>query len=65
MKQNIQKISINVGTNVLDKIDNYANELGVNRSAAITFLCNQYFNSIEAMSTLKDTTKVLEENKKQ
>ena len=65
MKQNIQKISINIGTNVLDKIDSYANEMGVNRSAAITFLCNQYLNGIEAMSTLKDTTKVLEENKKQ
>lgn len=65
MKQNIQKISINIGTNVLDKIDSYANEMGVNRSAAITFLCNQYFNGIEAMSTLKDTTKVLGENKKQ
>ena len=46
MKQNIQKISINIGTNVLDKIDSYANEMGVNRSAAITFLCNQYFSGM-------------------
>lgn len=63
MKNNIQKISINIGTNVLDKIDQYANEMGVNRSAAITFLCNQYFQGIEAMTTLKDTTKMVEEQK--
>lgn len=63
MKQNIQKISINIGTNVLDKVDQYANEMGVNRSAAITFLCNQYFQGIEAMATLKDTTKMVEEHK--
>lgn len=63
MKQNIQKISINIGTNVLENIDKYAQELGVNRSAAITFLCSQYFNGLEAMHTLQDSVEVVNNSK--
>lgn len=56
----IKKVSINMGSNVLEQIDKYAEDLGVNRSAAITFLCNHYFTSLKAMQMVEETKNIVD-----
>ena len=38
-----KKISMNIDTTLLSKIDNFAEVMGVNRSSAIAFISNIYF----------------------
>lgn len=61
MKENaIKKVTINMGSNVLEQVDNYAMNLGVNRSAAITFLCNHYFTGLKAMEAMETTGSIVQ-----
>ena len=45
MKQ--KKISMNIDTKLLSKIDNFAEAMGVNRSSAIAFISNIYFCNLQ------------------
>lgn len=44
-----KKINVYLPENILSKIDEYANEFGVNRSAMIAFITKQYIDQQEVV----------------
>lgn len=47
-----QRINLNMDERLLAKIDAYANAMGVNRTAAICFLCSSQLMQGEAIAVL-------------
>lgn len=56
----LKKISMNLDTNVLSAIDAYAASMGVNRSAAISFLVMTQLTQTEALKTMGQAISILE-----
>ncbi len=47
-----ERFNVSMKKNVVDMIDNYASEIGVSRSAFITFACVEYLKTRDAMNNL-------------
>ena len=54
-----QRINLNIDERLLAKIDAYANAMGVNRTAAICFLCSTQLMQSEALTILSGAVDVL------
>lgn len=60
------RISLNLPSDMVDKIDSYAKSMNINRTAAITVLCNQaleYSDIVSSLPSLLELAKK-EENSK-
>jgi metal-responsive CopG/Arc/MetJ family transcriptional regulator len=49
----MKRVNINFDEDLLQKIDDYAKKLGVNRSATISMLCSEHLDQKEALNTLQ------------
>lgn len=54
-----QRINLNIDERLLAKIDAYANAMGVNRTAAICFLCSSQLLQNEAVSAISSAVDVI------
>ena len=54
-KSSSTRVNLYLPNNMLEKVDNLANELCLSRSACVTMLCSTYFTQQKAMDTMKDT----------
>ncbi len=52
MKQETVKVNMNIAKSVLTKIDDYAEKMGLNRSATITMIASSYFNQLESVDQM-------------
>lgn len=59
----MKRININVPLDTLTKIDEYADRMTINRTAAILVLVNLSLDSQKAMNTLDDLMKMVKEEK--
>ena len=50
------KTSISLAPQIMEKVDNYAADLGINRSAALSMLIKQAFDYQEQVKTIADFT---------
>lgn len=57
------KINISLKKSLLEKIDAYADYLGLSRSAFMCYCCSQYINAHEGMSKIKDLVEIMKEFK--
>ena len=55
---------MNYDEELLDRIDAYAKRMNVNRTAAISFIVNQYFQSVDTVNTLDRALKIIDEKEK-
>lgn len=61
-----KRISINVPTETLNRIDDYATKMNINRTSAIVVLCNQMLdntNAMDALSAIKDMMTTMDKAK--
>lgn len=54
MAREVKRININIPIDTLDKIDEYADKMTINRTAAILVLVNLSLDSQRTMSTLEE-----------
>lgn len=54
MAREVKRININIPIDTLEKIDEYADKMTINRTAAILVLVNLSLDSQRAMSTLEE-----------
>jgi predicted DNA-binding protein len=59
-----RSISFTVTDEMEEYLNNLSNELGINRSAVITMIINQYKQGVDTINTLSKAMKMTEENKK-
>lgn len=65
-KTQLQRVNINLPTSLVEKVKEYANQLGVNTTSAYIFLLNQALNqkdSIAGLSILAELSKKIELDK--
>jgi len=62
-KTKVAKINISLKPQLLEKIDQFADELGINRSAFICLCCSNYINAQEGMARIKDLMSIMNELK--
>lgn len=58
-------ISLRFNENLLKDIDNYAENMNVSRTAAITFIVSNYLKSIQSVDTLRTITEIYENERKE
>jgi metal-responsive CopG/Arc/MetJ family transcriptional regulator len=63
MARELQKISFNIPTLLLDRIDEYADSVGINRTAAINLLISNSLDQQKALSSIDVITKMFKELK--
>lgn len=49
-----KKVQISIDDSLLERIDNYADNNYLTRSGLVTIATNQYLNSVEVISAVKD-----------
>lgn len=54
MAREVKRININIPIDTLEKIDEYADKMTINRTAAILVLVNLSLDNQRAMSTLEE-----------
>lgn len=75
IKDEAVKINISIKRSMFEKIDRYADELGMNRSAFVSMCCAQYINAqegiikvqnmIELMKNLNSKIELTQDDKEQ
>ena len=63
MAREVRRININVPVETLERIDNYADTMSINRTSAILVLISQAMDSQKAMSDLGELLRVYQEEK--
>jgi predicted DNA-binding protein len=58
-----RSISFTVNDDIENYLNNLSEKLGMNRSAVITMIINQYRQGNEALNTLKQSMQLIEEEK--
>lgn len=53
VRANATRITITMTNAVLERVDEYAEEVGVSRASAISVLCSSMLNSIDMTKSLK------------
>lgn len=59
MKTNKQAIGLRLNNDLLEKVDRYALDMGVNRTAAISVILSMYFESKENIQALNNITNLI------
>ncbi len=52
MKQETVRVNMNIAKSVLEKIDEHAAKMGLNRSATITMIASSYFDQRESVDKM-------------
>lgn len=53
MDNEVKRLSINLPSLLIEKLDSYAKELNINRTAALTVALSLFFREQDALQTLK------------
>lgn len=62
-KDRVTKINISLKKPLLTKIDKFASDLGINRSAFICLCCSQYINAQEGMARMQSLVDIMNDLK--
>lgn len=60
-KQDCTRVSLNLSTQLVKKIDDYAKSMNVNRTSAICFLINNQFSQLEAIKAINKASSLIEQ----
>jgi len=53
MENEVKRLSLNLPTSLVEKLDSYAEELHINRTAALSVALSTFFREQDAIKTLK------------
>lgn len=53
VRANATRVTITMTNAILERVDEYAEELGISRASAISVLCSSMLNSIDMTKSLK------------
>lgn len=59
----LQRINMNLSDTLVKKIDSYAKDMGINRSAAISVLLSTQLQQQEALGTMKSLVEFVDKEK--
>lgn len=59
MKRKTVKVNMNISETVLAKIDTYAEQIGLNRSATMTLIASTFFNQQESVEKMGKAIELL------
>ena len=62
MARELKRLNINMPVDLVERIDEYADRMSINRSSAINVLCNTALDAQQSMNTLEELTRLLREN---
>lgn len=62
MAREIRRLNINMPVELIDRIDEYAERMSINRTSAVNVLCNTALDAQQSMNTLEELTRLLREN---
>jgi metal-responsive CopG/Arc/MetJ family transcriptional regulator len=54
MAKNITRVTVNLNSELVQQVDKYADDMNINRTAAVAVLLSQAVNSQKAMSDIGD-----------
>lgn len=57
------RVNFNLPAETVEKIDDYANRMNINRTTAVIVLCNQMLDSMKATESIKELSKALDDMK--
>jgi len=63
MKQDKKRVNTLMPADVVKKLDNYANELGLSRGNALTVIVKHYFDEQEGLKAIRNVDDLLKELK--
>lgn len=58
------RLNINVAKELMDKVDDYAEKMAINRTSAVAVLLSNALTTQQTMSDLSELLKIVEEEKK-
>lgn len=58
------RLNINVAKELMDKVDDYAEKMAINRTSAVAVLLSNALNTQQTMSDLSELLKIVEEERK-
>ena len=62
MAREVKRININVPLDTLDRLDDYADRMSINRTSAILVLVNQALDAQKGINTLDELLRMVKEN---
>lgn len=60
----VKRINLNLDSDLLAKIDSFAEELHINRTACISVILSQYFTSKETLNTMNKMIDIYDKENK-
>ena len=63
MKQDKKRVNTLMPFDIVKKLDNYANELGLSRGNALTVIVKHYFDEQEGLKTVRNVDELLKDLK--
>ena len=63
MKQDKKRVNTLMPADIVKKLDNYANELGLSRGNALTVIVKYYFDEQEGLKAIRDVEELLKDLK--
>ena len=64
MSRNVRRLNFDISTKIADRVDEYAESLGISRSAAIAVIISRYFEQIDAIHATQQACNVIQSNEK-
>lgn len=61
MKQDKKRVNTLMPVDIVKKLDNYANEMGLSRGNALTVIVKHYFDEQEGLKAIRDVDVLLKE----
>lgn len=58
------RLNINVAKELMDKVDDYAEKMAINRTSAVAVLLSNALNTQQTMNDLSELLKIVEEERK-
>lgn len=62
-KKETVRVNFNFPVEIVEKIDDYAERMNINRTTAVIVLCNQMLDSMKATESINELSKTLEQLK--
>lgn len=63
-KMETVRLNINISKDLMDKVDDYADKMAINRTSAVAVLLSNALTTQQTMSDLSELLKIVEEEKK-
>lgn len=64
MAKDITRVTVNLNSELVNQVDKYAEDMNINRTAAVAVLLSQAVNSQKAMTDLGELLKLVQEEQK-